>query len=300
MFNQKKRNKATFATKIKELFGKKSFSEEFFESLEDLLIESDVGTITTMEMVEELRLLISNEAIKTEEEVIESLKKILIQAIQPLHLEASPKELSLYLVLGVNGVGKTTSIAKMARYYQIHHSSIDMVLAAADTFRAAAIDQLKYHAAQLKLPIIAHQDGSDPASVVYDAIEHAIAKNKNLVIADTAGRMHNKSNLINELQKVARVTEKFNKPVTIKKILVLDVTTGQNAVNQTEIFHEAVGLDAIILSKYDSLSKGGIAITIGKKFKIPIAFVGTGEKMEDLTPFDPKEFVDRIMNNPIE
>lgn len=300
MFNRKKRVKQTFATKIKELFIKNAFSETFYENLEELLVEADVGATTSLAIVDQLHEAVSKEHLKSEEEVIEALKKILMEEVKPIDLHPTEQRISLYLVLGVNGVGKTTSIAKMAHYYQTHCQEKEIVLAAADTFRAAAIDQLKYHGAHLNLPVIAHQHGSDPAAVVYDAIEHARSKNRRLVIADTAGRMHNKTNLVNELQKIARVSEKFQIPIDLKKILVLDATTGQNGVNQAEIFHEAVGLDAILLSKYDSLSKGGIAITIGRKLKLPIIFVGTGEKMENLKPFDPEEFIDRIMENRIE
>jgi fused signal recognition particle receptor len=188
-------------------------------------------------------------------------------------------------VLGVNGVGKTTSIAKMATYYK--NEGYKVVMAAADTFRAAAIDQLELHAQRTGVRIVRQENGSDPGAVIYDAISSAQARGDNLILCDTAGRMHNKENLVRELQKIDKVIRNRIKPENYKKILVIDATTGQNSISQAQIFNEAVGIDALILTKYDSAAKAGALVQIG----LPVAFVGTGEHYEDMHVFDKDEFL---------
>jgi fused signal recognition particle receptor len=194
-------------------------------------------------------------------------------------------KLSVYLILGVNGVGKTTSIAKLATYYG--KKDYKVVMAAADTFRAAAIDQLDLHAKRTGTRIVRQENGSDPGAVIYDAISSAQAKGDDIILCDTAGRMHNKENLVKELQKIDKIIKNRIAPECYKKILVIDATTGQNAISQAHIFNEAVGLDALILTKYDSASKAGALVQIG----LPIAFVGTGEHYEDIHVFDKDEFL---------
>jgi fused signal recognition particle receptor len=204
--------------------------------------------------------------------------------------------LNLFLVLGVNGVGKTTSIGKIAKYYQ-KKGTQGLVLAAGDTFRAAAIDQLVLHAQRLDVRVVKQQPGSDPGAVIYDALDSAGSRGEQLVIADTAGRMHNKANLVKELQKIHKIAEKKMGGKPYKKLLVVDATTGQNALQQAQIFHEAVGVDALILSKMDSTGKGGVAVAISQKLGLPFAFLGLGESQDDLMPFQTEDYLQRLLGD---
>jgi len=216
--------------------------------------------------------------------------------VKAVLLDPNPAQVTIYLVLGVNGVGKTTSVAKMASYFQ-GTGKYNVVMAAADTFRAAAIDQLCIHGERLGIRVVSHQHGSDPSAVVFDAAESIAAKGGGLVLVDTAGRLHNKENLVRELQKIDRVAASKASEGAYKKILVLDATTGQNALRQAEVFHEAVGVDAIILTKYDSTAKGGVAFSLGKDFEIPVAFIGFGETYDDIAVFNPEQYVQEFMGN---
>jgi fused signal recognition particle receptor len=208
--------------------------------------------------------------------------------------ELDEKMPTVFLILGVNGVGKTTSIAKLANYYQRQGKQV--LLAAADTFRAAAIDQLEVHAQRLGCRIVKQKNGSDPGSVVFDAITSAQAKKEDLILVDTAGRMHNKENLLRELSKIDKIVKgRGIDDAHYKKFLVIDSTTGQNGISQAELFNQAVALDALILTKYDSLAKGGALVQIGEKLHIPIAYVGTGETYADMHPFDKDEFLDTLV-----
>ncbi|MGP1508842.1 MAG: signal recognition particle-docking protein FtsY [Sphaerochaeta sp.] len=269
--------------KLKALFSgfRKTLEQSFFDNLEDILIEGDFGAKNAMLISDE----VNARKPKTEEEFFSIVRELLGDKINGTELKPNPEELSVYLVLGVNGVGKTTSIAKLAKYYG--NAGNKVVLAAADTFRAAAIDQLELHAQKIGTRIVRQENGSDPGAVVYDAITSAQARGDNLILCDTAGRMHNKENLVKELQKIDKIIRNRIKPENYKKILVIDATTGQNSINQAQIFNDAVGLDALILTKYDSASKAGALVQIG----IPIAFVGTGEHYEDIHIFDKKEFL---------
>lgn len=296
MFGKKKKEKSSFSSIIRDFFCSTTLDSDFFEKLEDTLIEADVGSAPTVSISDELQSRVKSKRLNQKEEILSELKAILSESITVDPLKLEEDKLNLFIVLGVNGVGKTTTIAKLATYYQ-NSQNTNTVLAAADTFRAAAIDQLKFHGEKINIQVVAHQHGSDPASVIYDAIESAIAKERQLVIADTAGRMHTKANLIGELQKIVRVASKFNRPIAIKKIFVLDATTGQNGFAQATIFHEAVGIDAIILSKYDSLSKGGNIVSISRQLSIPVSFVGVGEKYGDLLPFNKEEFLTNLVGN---
>lgn len=271
--------------KLKQLFTfKKTLDQQFFDNLEDLLIEGDFGAKNAMMISDE----VNRRKPKTEEEFLGIVRELLNDKIEGIELEPSKDELTVYLVLGVNGVGKTTSIAKMATHYKREGHKV--ILAAADTFRAAAIDQLELHAERTNTRIVRQENGSDPGAVIYDAISSAQAKGENLILCDTAGRMHNKDNLVKELQKIDKIIRNRIKPENYKKILVIDATTGQNSISQAQIFNDAVGLDALILTKYDSASKAGALVQIG----IPVAFVGTGEHYEDFHKFDKDEFLSSL------
>ncbi len=269
--------------KLKALFSgfRKTLDQSFFDNLEDLLIEGDFGAKNAMLISDE----VNERKPKTEEEFLGIVRELLEDKIQKVELEPDKDELTVYLVLGVNGVGKTTSIAKLATHYK--SEGYRVVLAAADTFRAAAIDQLELHAQRTGTRIVRQENGSDPGAVIYDAVSSAQARGDNLILCDTAGRMHNKENLVKELQKIDKVIRNRVKPENYKKILVIDATTGQNSISQAQIFNDAVGLDALILTKYDSASKAGALVQIG----IPVAFVGTGEHYEDIHAFDKDEFL---------
>ncbi|MBR6084784.1 MAG: signal recognition particle-docking protein FtsY [Spirochaetales bacterium] len=269
--------------KLKALFSgfRKTLDQSFFDNLEDLLIEGDFGAKNAMLISDE----VNARKPKTEEEFLSIVRELLQDKISGIELKPDKDELTVYLVLGVNGVGKTTSIAKLATYYK--NDGYKVVMAAADTFRAAAIDQLELHSQRTGVRIVRQENGSDPGAVIYDAISSAQARGDNLILCDTAGRMHNKENLVRELQKIDKVIKNRISPENYKKILVIDATTGQNSISQAQIFNEAVGIDALILTKYDSAAKAGALVQIG----IPVAFVGTGEHYGDIHVFDKDEFL---------
>jgi len=285
--------KTSFGAKIKALFGIHVFDESFFENLEDTLIEGDLGAKTAMAVSDEIRKIAKSVKPSGQKELQLLMKDLLGQKVKAWEPTVSPDGTSLFLVLGVNGVGKTTTIAKMASYYR--NKGVSVMMAAADTFRAAAIDQLELHAQRVGCRIIKHTQGADPGAVLFDAIQSAVAKQEQLVLADTAGRMHNKENLLRELQKIDKIATSKIKPERYKKFLVIDATTGQNGLSQAELFNQAIGIDALILTKYDSASKGGAIVQICEKLSIPVAFVGTGERYADLHPFDKDEFLDTLV-----
>jgi fused signal recognition particle receptor len=277
--------KHTFAENLKRLFGIHPVTDDsFFDDLTDSLVEGDIGIKTAMEIGETLKKKCRQEGITDRSGILASLYGLLSPYAKEITLEPEENRLSVYLVLGVNGVGKTTAVAKMAYWYEKTRKG-SVILAAADTFRAAAIEQLQFHGEKIGVRVVAHQHGSDPGAVVFDAAEAVRSRGSGLVIVDTAGRLHNKENLVRELQKIDRIAAMKADPSCYKKLLVLDATTGQNGLRQAEVFHEAVGLDAIILTKYDSTARGGIAITAGKELSLPVAFVGTGETYNDFAPF---------------
>ncbi len=266
-----------------------SVDEDMLEELEEALISADVGVDASEEIIEKLRDKIKEERIKDPEEAKRALMQILCGMIgdgEPLNLENTP---AVVLVIGVNGVGKTTSIAKIAK--RLKDSGKNVILAAADTFRAAAIDQLEEWASRVGVPIIKHTEGSDPAAVVFDAAAAAKAKNADVLIVDTAGRLHNKKNLMNELAKINRVIDRELPGVSRETLLVLDAVTGQNAVNQAKEFKSAADITGIILTKLDGTAKGGIVISIKKILGIPVKYIGVGEKMDDLQEFQAEDFV---------
>jgi len=284
--------KSSFAQKFKSFFSKTQiFDDAFFETLSDALIEGDIGAKTAWNLVETLQK--KSSLYKTKEDVLNALKAELLNAIHSVDFIPEANKTNLFLVLGVNGVGKTTTIAKLASFYKTRVSSL--VVAASDTFRAAAIDQLRIHGERLNVRVVAHQSGADPAAVIFDASESIRTHGGGLVLADTAGRLHNKENLVQELQKINRVAESKADNGCYKKILVLDATTGQNALRQAEVFHEAVGVDALVLTKYDSSAKGGALFSIGKELQLPVFRVCFGEQYTDIEAFNPEEYANEFL-----
>ena len=249
----------------------------------------------TEAIIEQLRERAEEEGADDPESAIRILKEILVEMIgekQPLNIEPSP---AVILVIGVNGVGKTTSIAKIAHHLKSEGKNV--LLAAADTFRAGAIDQLQVWADRAKVELIKQSEGSDPAAVVFDAISAAKKRGSDVLIVDTAGRLHNKKNLMNELSKINRVIDRELPGVTRETLLVLDATTGQNAVNQAKEFKNAANITGLVLTKLDGTAKGGIIFSIKEELNIPVKFIGVGEQMDDLQEFEPEEFVDALMDD---
>ncbi len=266
--------------------------EDLLEELEELLIMADVGVGATGDIIDELRDRIKDGRLKEKEQVLDSLKEIISDMIgehQPLKLETTP---SVVLVIGVNGAGKTTSIGKISKRLRL--SGKNVVVAAADTFRAAAIDQLEVWCKRAKVDIVKQNEGSDPAAVVFDAIQYAKKKNADVLIIDTAGRLHNKQNLMNELAKINRIIDRELPYASRENLLVLDATTGQNAVMQAKEFSKAANITGITLNKLDGTAKGGIVISIKQELGIPVKFIGVGEKIDDMQEFDAKEFIDAL------
>lgn len=287
--------KTKFADRLRNFFGiHKNRDNAFFEELSDLLIEGDLGAKTVFELVDELEKTCGSRKIDDEKEILLQLKARLMEFVSAVNLEPEPDKVNIYLVLGVNGVGKTTSVAKLAGFYQ-DTGKYNVVMAAADTFRAAAIEQLQLHGERLGVRVVAHKHGADPSAVVFDGAEALTARGGGILLADTAGRLHNKENLVRELQKIDRIAASKASAGCYKKLLVIDATTGQNGLRQAEVFHQAVGLDAVILTKYDSTAKGGIAAAIGKEFGIPVAFTCFGEGYKDIRAFNPSEYVDDFL-----
>ena len=292
---------SSFAEKLKYFFGiRPTLSEEVFDELTDLLVEGDFGAFGASKLADRLREHCKKEGVTDGE----GARKMLAKLLEEILLKVGPAsgeteffksgKLAILLLLGVNGVGKTTTAAKLAQRFR----SLDKrrpILAAGDTFRAAAIDQIKIHGDRLGIRVIAHQHGGDPAAVIYDAVEAAHAGAGDLIIADTAGRMHTKSALIEELKKINRVVESRASGCDYIKYLVLDATTGRNAIAQAEIFKEAVSPSGVILAKYDSSARGGTVFSLAEDLKLPVVFLCTGEKYGDIVPFNPvqyaKEFV---------
>ena len=268
-------------------------NEEFFEELEELLIMSDVGAEVSMQAVEELRQEVSRRGLRGGDEVRGALKEILAGKLQGggrLRLETVP---SVILVVGVNGVGKTTTIGKLA--LALKNQGKKVLLAAGDTFRAAAAEQLGIWAQRSGADFVRHEEGSDPAAVVFDAISAAKARGTDVIIVDTAGRLHNKSNLMNELKKIHRVIERELPDARKEILLVLDATTGQNGLAQAEEFRKSAGLTGIVLTKLDGTAKGGIVFAIAQRLGVPVRYVGVGEQADDLIPFDPEEFAQALL-----
>ena len=279
------------SSKLTELFAKNKLGEEFYEDLEDILISSDVSVATTMEIVEEIKEAAIKQKSNDKDYVIGLLKQELLETID----YADKIEFltpAVIMVVGVNGVGKTTTIGKLANKFIKEGKSV--TVAAADTFRAAASDQLSVWADRANVRIIKHSEGADASAVVFDAISSAKAKNTDILIIDTAGRLHVKANLMEELKKMDRVVNREFPEANYYKLIVLDATTGQNAESQVKVFDQAIGIDGIILTKLDGTAKGGFIISLSYELEVPVCFIGTGEKIDDIEEFSSQDFIDAL------
>ena len=286
-----KRTREIFSGRMDELVENyKELDDDFYEDLSDILIMADVGMKTTELAVNRLKEKCKSEKIGDPAKAREALKEILTDILQaePMKLE-SPMVL---LIIGVNGVGKTTSIGKLASRMKVMGRRV--IICAADTFRSAAAEQLTVWAERADVPIIKQKEGADPAAVVFDGIQAAKGRHADVLLVDTAGRLHNKAHLMEELKKISRVVEREYPEATVKALLVIDATTGQNGLAQAQVFGEVANLDGIILTKLDGTAKGGIAIAIRSEMGLPVRYIGLGEQLDDMQPFDAKQFVDAI------
>lgn len=282
------KTKKSFSGKIDQLINYSGiYDEDFFEELEEVLILSDMGYDSTRHIVDRTRDIMTRENITTKEDVKQTIRRVVAEILQ----EEEPHQVqtpAVFLVVGVNGVGKTTSIAKLANLFKKEGKSV--MLAAGDTFRAAAVEQLETWASRVGVPIVKNVQGADPSSVLFDAMIAARAKKVDVLLCDTAGRLHNKDHLMKELAKMNKIIEANGEDFHIYRYLVLDATSGSNAVNQAQVFHQVTHLDGIILTKLDGSAKGGIIIPIMDQHKIPVRFVGVGEGLDDLQRFDAEDF----------
>ena len=281
-----------FFAGILDMMNAGEIDDSFYDDLEEQLILADTGADEAARRVEALREAVRRRHIKTADDAIAALKEIICAELEPegaLDLAGRP---AVILVIGVNGVGKTTSIAKLAKLYKEQGKRV--LLAAGDTFRAAAAEQLSIWAERVEVPIVKHSEGADPAAVVFDAVQSAAARGYDLVICDTAGRLHNKQNLMNELTKISRSVTKACPEASVETLLVLDAITGQNAISQASQFIDAAGATGIVLTKLDGTAKGGAAISVKEKLGLPVRFVGVGEGMDDLMEFSAEDFADAL------
>ena len=286
-----KRTKEAFSRKLDSLFSGGEINDDFYEELTDILVSSDVGYTTSEEIVDRLRIYARKNKIRKAEEVKKALKTILaemMEEVEPVKIEYP----AIITVVGVNGVGKTTTIGKLAGYFKDNKK--DVTLVAGDTFRAAASDQLTEWANRNKVRIVKHSEGADAAAVVFDGIQSAKAKKTDVLIIDTAGRLQTKTNLMEELKKIDKVITREYPEANRYNLIVLDATTGQNALSQIEHFNEYIKLDGIVLTKLDGTAKGGVVFSIAQDYNLPVVFVGTGEALGDIETFDAKEFVDNL------
>jgi len=280
--------------RLRELFLARDFGDEFFDELEDAMMEADIGVSVATESTAALREAARKKGIRDRGELLGELKGILRSFLVAREIALAPDGLNVLLVVGVNGVGKTTTIAKLAHHFHARRGIERILLVAGDTFRAAAIDQLKVLGGRLGMPVIAQEPGADPGAVLFDGIASAVARNSQLLIADTAGRLHNKDALVKELAKIDKIVRSRVEGGSYQKVLVLDATTGQNSLAQAEVFHGAVGIDSIVLSKCDSTAKGGMIVPVSRALGVPFSYLGLGERLEDLEPFDPDEYLDAL------
>ncbi len=277
------------------LGGRGKLDAETVEELEAILIQADLGVDTTQQVLDELKTVVRENGIKTDEGIVDALKALLLKMLDEGDHEvhwaaADPPHVTL--VTGVNGSGKTTTIGKLTS--RLKADGMNVIVGAADTFRAAAADQLEIWCERAGVPLIKHREGSDPAAVAHDAVQAGVSRKADCVIIDTAGRLHTKSNLMEELKKVQRVTSRAHAPAPQEVLLVLDATTGQNGLQQARKFTEAIPVTGIVLTKLDGTAKGGIAVAIQRELGIPIKFIGVGEAIEDLQPFEPRKFIDAL------
>lgn len=290
-----KRTKDAWFGKISSLFDRQTIDKGLWDELEELLIAADAGVETTDKLITRVKERVSKQRISDGQQVRAVLMDEMTSMLQVNgNQPAAAVAPRVVLVVGVNGSGKTTSIAKLGYIYKKDGSKV--LLAAADTFRAAAIDQLKWWGDKIGVEVIAHQPGADPGAVVFDAVQAARTRGIQVVIVDTAGRLQTKFNLMEELKKIRKVVQRVDPTAPHDTLLVLDANTGQNGVSQAKYFTEAVGITGIILTKLDSTAKGGIVLAICDQLKIPVRFIGTGETVEDLAPFDPRSFVEAVMS----
>lgn len=281
-----------FTSRVDELIKYyREIDDDFFDELEEILITADVGVNTTMEIVDELRDRVKEQKIGDAEKIRNLLKEKLV-SILAYEDDFQIKSPTIFLVVGVNGVGKTTTIGKLANLYKKQGKSV--LMAAGDTFRAAAADQLQIWGDRAGVDVISQAEGSDPAAVIFDAVQAAKSRKIDILLCDTAGRLHSKKNLMNELEKINRVIDREYPAAQKEVLLVLDATTGQNAVAQAKLFKEAVGITGIVLTKLDGTAKGGIIVAIKSELDVPIRFIGVGEQLDDLQPFVPQDFVDAL------
>ncbi|HHF6591482.1 TPA: signal recognition particle-docking protein FtsY [Haemophilus influenzae] len=289
------KTKQNIGAGFRSFFLGKKIDDELFEELEEQLLIADIGVPTTSKIVKNLTEHASRKELQDAELLYQQLKvemaDILEPVARPLEIDSTKKPYVI-LMVGVNGVGKTTTIGKLARKFQAEGKSV--MLAAGDTFRAAAVEQLQVWGERNHIPVVAQSTGSDSASVIFDAMQSAAARNIDILIADTAGRLQNKNNLMDELKKIVRVMKKYDETAPHEIMLTLDAGTGQNAISQAKLFNEAVGLTGISLTKLDGTAKGGVIFAIADQFKLPIRYIGVGEKIEDLREFNAKEFIEAL------
>lgn len=289
------KTKQNIGAGFRSFFLGKKIDDELFEELEEQLLIADIGVPTTSKIIKNLTEHASRKELQDAELLYQQLKvemaDILEPVAQPLEIDSTKKPYVI-LMVGVNGVGKTTTIGKLARKFQAEGKSV--MLAAGDTFRAAAVEQLQVWGERNHIPVVAQSTGSDSASVIFDAMQSAAARNIDILIADTAGRLQNKNNLMDELKKIVRVMKKYDETAPHEIMLTLDAGTGQNAISQAKLFNEAVGLTGISLTKLDGTAKGGVIFAIADQFKLPIRYIGVGEKIEDLREFNAKEFIEAL------
>jgi fused signal recognition particle receptor len=287
------KTRETFAVQVRTIFRRGTIDDELFDDLEATLIQADLGVKTTLELVEKMRARVKRNGLKEAQQLYTVLEQELIGLMKPLEetAEAPTEEKHPFVILmiGVNGVGKTTTIGKLAHLKREENKKV--LVAASDTFRAAAVEQLEIWAQRAGTDIVKHKSGADPAAVAYDALSAAIARKIDYLIIDTAGRLHTKTNLMEELKKIKRVLGKLDATAPHEVFMVLDATTGQNALSQARLFTEALGVTGIVLTKLDGTAKGGIVIAIHQEFGIPVKYIGVGEGLDDLKPFHPEEFV---------
>jgi len=288
------KTRRSFFGRIAGLFREERITPDTWDELETLLIQADVGVKTTTALIERLREEVDHGGAKSPTEAYALLKAQLAAMLRQVERQylAGERALNVVLVVGVNGSGKTTSIAKLARFHKMRGDRV--ILAAADTFRAAAIDQLKIWGERAGVEVIAHQPGADPGAVVYDAVRACQSRGANVLIIDTAGRLHTKYNLMQELRKISSVTQKQVHLAPHETLLVLDATTGQNALAQARAFTEMVGVTGVVLAKLDSTAKGGMALAIAGELELPVLFAATGESLEDFAEFQPESFVEGL------
>ncbi|MBR2989174.1 MAG: signal recognition particle-docking protein FtsY [Clostridia bacterium] len=288
-----KKTKDVIAYKLNKLFTGGALDDEFYEELEYVLLSSDVGAVTTERILDDLRDVVDKKLIRNKEQVKQELKNILVDLLEETPLPEYEYPL-IIMVSGVNGVGKTTAMGKLAKKFKSQGKSV--LLVAADTFRAAAADQLSVWADRAGVRIVKQGEGADPGSVVFDALSSAKSRKTDVILIDTAGRLHNKKNLMDELGKITRIVDREMPDALYLNYIVLDATTGQNALNQVDVFNEIVDIDGIILTKLDGTAKGGVVFPITYELEVPVVYIGVGEGIDDLEDFDAKSFVDAIIS----